>query len=195
MIVITPGSCWASSGTKLSQVWFKSDSVRTNIRAITAATEHSNYFIIYGIARATLYFVVSWHLARGSVCPKEPLTKKKQRKGWGKGINQLLTLSVLNTGMSEVQRLNDLARLCREPIKELGIESSPLPSKFRHVESSVNNKTDFHGGSIWSFNQVLCLLCGVLCKYRTTDTLCRYVLKQTPTDFRGTLRIQKGTLG
>lgn len=69
--------------------------------------------------------------------------------GWEKGINQLLTFSALNTGVSEAWRFNDLARLCRESIKELGIESSPLPSKSRHVESSVNNKTDFHGSGVW----------------------------------------------
>lgn len=60
-----------------------------------------------------------------------------------------MTFSVLNKGVPAVWRFNDLARLFRESIKELGIESSPLPSKFRHVESSVNNKTDFHGSNVW----------------------------------------------
>lgn len=110
--------------------------------------EHDCYSIIYGITRAPWCCVVFWHLTRGNICPKEPVIKN-QRRGWGKGINQGLTFSALNTGVSEAWRLNDLAGLCRESIKELGIESSPLPSKFRHVESSVNNKTDFHGSSVW----------------------------------------------
>lgn len=96
--VIIPRSCWASSGTESSQVCFqfKTDSARTNIRAITAASVLQNMIII-------LSFTVLPELPCAMQCPgtsqeaasapKEPIiTKTREWAGGRELINYWLSL-------------------------------------------------------------------------------------------------------
>lgn len=109
--VIIPGSCWASSGTESSQVCFqfKTDSMRTNIRAITAASVLQNMIIILAFTLLPGLPCAMWCPGTSQEAASAPIIT--QTREWARGrelINYWLCIKHRSVWSIEIKWLGEV---------------------------------------------------------------------------------------